>query len=151
MIVTFCGHSSFCGNIEYENKIISFLEESVGAEKVEMYLGGYGDFDDFAYKCCIKYKEKHPDASLVFVTPYMTESYQENHLKFIGQKYDFIIYPEIEEKPLRFAISYRNRWMIDRADLVICGIEHSWGGAYKTYAYAKSKKKAIVNIMQEKL
>ena len=52
MIVTFCGHSKFSASMEYERKILSFLEEWVGDNVAEMYLGGYGEFDGFAYTCC---------------------------------------------------------------------------------------------------
>ena len=58
MIVTFCGHSKFSASMEYERKILSFLEEWVGDNVAEMYLGGYGEFDGFAYTCCKKYKKR---------------------------------------------------------------------------------------------
>ena len=66
-------------------------------------------------------------------------------------KYDEIIYPEIENKPLRFAISYRNQWMMQKADIVIAFVEHDWGGAYKTYQYAKRKGKRIFNLANTEL
>ena len=80
MIVVFCGHAQFRGTEEYERKILDFLEEKIGDQPADMYLGGYGDFDDFAYDCCKKYKETHSNISLVFVTPYLTAEYQRNHL-----------------------------------------------------------------------
>ena len=146
MIVTFCGHSEFDCTEEYEKRILEVLEEYVGDSPAQMYLGGYGGFDEFAYRCCREYKKTHPKISLIFITPYLTESYQQNRLSFEKEKYDEIIYPEIEDVPLRFAITYRNKWMIERADLVVCGITHDWGGAYKSYAYAKQKNKRIINI-----
>ena len=111
-----------------------------------MYLGGYGDFDRFAYECCKKYKEKHPNTSLVFITPYMTVEYQRNHLEYQKTRYDAIIYPEIENKLPRFAISYRNKWMVEKADFVVVYIDHDWGGAYTTYKHAKRKGKFICNL-----
>ena len=60
--------------------------------------------------------------------------------------YDSTVYPEIEDKPLKFAISYRNKWMVQKADYVIAFIERSFGGAYQTYKYAKSMGKKIFNI-----
>ena len=146
MIITFCGHSQFTRTAEYEQKILAFLEEKVGNKPADFYLGGYGSFDAFAYDCCKKYKATHPDASLIFITPYMTVEYQKNHLDYQKKRYDDIIYPEIEDKPPRFAITYRNRWMVEQSDYVICGITHDWGGAFKTYQYAKRKKKHIYNV-----
>ena len=114
-----------------------------------MYLGGYGGFDNFAYDCCKKFKETHSKVSLVFVTPYLTAEYQKNHLNYQKTRYDAIIYPEIENKPPRYAITYRNKYMVEKADFVVAYITHDWGGAYKTYQYAKSKKKPIFNVFGE--
>jgi len=72
MIVTFCGHSNFQKDEEYENKITDILMKNIGDKPAEIYLGGYGNFDDFAYSCCKKYQKCHPNISLVFVTPYIT-------------------------------------------------------------------------------
>ena len=146
MIVTFCGHAKFQRTEKYERKILTFLEEKVADRPADMYLGDYGEFDGFAYDCCKKFKETHPTVSLVFVTPYLTVQYQKNHLEYQKTRYDSIIYPEIEDKPLRFAISYRNKWMVKKADYIVCGIEHDWGGAYQTYQYAKKQKKPIFNV-----
>ena len=88
MTVTFFGHADFLGSEEYEQKILAFLEEKVGDQPADMYLGGYGDFDDFAYDCCNKYKKIHPKVSLIFVTPYLTVEYQKNHLKYQNTRYD---------------------------------------------------------------
>ncbi len=64
MIVTFCGHSQFHRTEEYKQKILAFLEEKIGDKFADMYLGGYGGFDDFAYDCCKKCKETHPNISI---------------------------------------------------------------------------------------
>lgn len=75
MIVTFCGHAHFSKSEEYEQQILAFLEEKVGDQPADMYLGGYGSFDSFAYDCCKKYKATHPNISLVFIAPYLTIEY----------------------------------------------------------------------------
>ena len=144
MIVTFCGHSDFKDNESYTQKMLDFLEKTVGDRSAEMYLGGYGEFDSFAYKCCKKYKEKHSNISLIFVTPYVISEQQENRYS----SYDYIIYPGIENIPPKFAILHRNRYMIEQADCVIAYITHSWGGAYSTYEYAKRKGKMVFNIAE---
>ena len=38
--------------------------------------------------------------------------------------------------------------MVDCADLVISYIDHDWGGAYKTYRYAKKKGKVVFNLAE---
>ena len=146
MVVTFCGHAQFSKSIEYEQKLLEFLQEKVGDQPADMYLGGYGDFDSFAYDCCKKYKETHPHISLVFVTPYLTVEYQRHHLQYQEKMYDFILYPDIEDKPKRYAITYRNKYMVEKADYVVAYVSHDWGGAYATYKYAERKGKEIFNL-----
>ena len=146
MIITFFGHSDFIGTKEYEEKLLPFLEKNVGDAPVQMYLGGYGGFDEFAYSCCKRYKENHPKASLVFVTPYITLEYQKKHLERLKSLYDIILYPEIEDKPKRFAIYYRNKFMVESADFVITYVVHRYGGAYTAYNLAKRCEKNIFNL-----
>ncbi len=141
MIITFCGHSDFQRTEEYEKKLFEFFERTIGNSFVEVYLGGYGSFDCFAYDCCEKYKEKHSNMSLVFVSPYIDVKYQQT-------VYDSVIYPELENRPLRFAVIYRNRYMVEKADYIIAFVYRTFGGAYKTYKYAKSKKKPIFNLVE---
>ncbi len=86
MVVTFCGHSQFQWTAEYESKVLTILEEKVGNQPADMFLGGYGNFDNFAYNCCKKYKSTHENISLVFVTPYMNIEYQRNHLVYIVRR-----------------------------------------------------------------
>ena len=146
MIITFCGHAQFSKTKGYERKILDFLENKVGNQSADMYLGGYGDFDSFAYECCNKYKQTHPNVTLVFVSPYLAVEYQKNYLQYQKQRYDVILYPEIEEKPKRYAIIYRNQYMVEKADYVIAYVSRGWGGAYATYKYAKRKGKIIFNL-----
>jgi uncharacterized phage-like protein YoqJ len=146
MIITFCGHSHFKKTTDAEQKILEFLEEKIGNQDAEIYLGEYGGFDNFAYDCSKKYKDTHSNVSLVFVTPYITENYQKNHLIYQQKRFDSIIFPPIEDKPLKFAIYYRNKYMIEKADYIIAYINHNTGGAYESYKHAKRKNKYIFNL-----
>ena len=141
MIITFFGHSDFKENDEFEKIILDLLEKKIGDNVAEIYLGGYGNFDAFAYKCCKKYKQNHSNVSLVFVTPYL--NFENSNLM-----YDYVIYPEIEDKPLRFAITYRNRYMVEKAEYIIFYLNREWGGAYQSYKYAKQKKKDLLNLAE---
>ena len=142
MIITFCGHSSFIKSDEHEWKMLSLFKKAADSRPVQLYLGGYGSFDSFSYQCGRKYKEAHPNVTLVLVTPYLTLRSNQN------AGYDTVLYPPIEHVPPKFAISYRNRFMVEQADCVIAYIEHSWGGAYQTYQYAKRKGKTIFNLAE---
>ena len=55
---------------------------------------------------------------------------------------DHTILPDgIEDVPPRFAISYRNKWMLEKADYVITYVTHPTGGAalFKTAAQKLGK------------
>jgi len=140
MIISFCGHSTFCKTAEIEEQLLAILQSQVGDATCEFYLDGYGSFDSFARECCRKFQKEHPNASLVFVTPYLKIDKYQNGL------YDNSVYPPIEDKPLKFAIVYRNKWMVEKADLVISYVDCQSGGAYRTYQHAKRKKKQIINL-----
>ena len=143
MIVTFLGHADFLRTEEYEGQILSFLEETVGDLPAEMYLGGYGGFDRFAFECCKKYKAAHPYISLVSILPYLPVVDRYNCR---DQGYDLSVYPEIENRPKKYAIVYRNRYMVEKADFVIAYVTHAWGGAYAAYKYAKRRGKRVFNL-----
>ena len=52
----------------------------------------------------------------------------------------YTVFPEgIETVPRRFAIEYRNKWLIEHSDIIITYVEHSFGGAAKLKALAKKK------------
>lgn len=148
MVITFCGHSNFIKREEVEQRLFFIFREQIGDCPAELYLGGYGSFDEFAYDCGKKYQSAHQNISLIFVTPYMNLAYQEHYLEYQKNRYDDILYPEIEFCPPKYAISHRNRYMVDRADFVIAYIDHAWGGAYQTYLYAKRKSKTILNLAE---
>ncbi|MBO5904045.1 MAG: hypothetical protein J6Q64_01555, partial [Clostridia bacterium] len=92
-----------------------------------------------------KFKEAHPKAWLVFVTPYIDEKYIKSKTEF-ADAFDTIVYPPIENVPKKFAIPRRNEWMVEQANIVIACVSHSFGGAYDTYKHAKKKGKRIYNI-----
>ena len=143
MIIGFCGHADFHSALGYEERMQDLLEKIVGDRKTDMYIGGYGNFDSFAYQCCAEYKKKHPKINIVYITPYLTESALKK-----GEKYDAVIYPELEGVPPRFAILERNKYIVERSDALIAFVNRNFGGAYKTYRYAKTKRKIIYNLAE---
>ncbi len=151
MIIAFCGHAKYKKSLEDEKKILEILEKRIGNTPCEFFLGEYGDFDCFAYECVKKFKKNHPDIMLVFITPYLSVEYKKNYDEYKKDRFDLIIYPELENVPRRYAISYRNRWIADHANIIIAYIDHEYGGAYTMYKYAKRKNKEIYNIAQRNI
>ncbi len=46
------------------------------------------------------------------------------------------------------AITIRNQTMVDRPDLIMCGIERKSGGAFKAVEHARKQKKKIINFLE---
>ena len=116
-----------------------YLEKSI----TKFYVGHQGQFDSLARKAILFMKCVYPDIQCIvtlayFPTPGRLPELQENEMTY---------FPEgIETVPPRFAIDYRNRWMADNCDSIICYIEHSFGGAAKYVERAKKKGKQIINL-----
>lgn len=143
MLVTFCGHKDVFQKQQVNEKLAAVVAALIEEGATEFYLGGYGDFDYMAAKIVRELKKDRPDIQSTLVIPYMDRDYNK-------ELYDGSIYPPLENTPLRFAISKRNEWMVDQADVVVAYRTHDWGGASKTLEYAQRKKKRIILINTEK-
>ena len=146
MIITFCGHADFSEGKAFMAQTLDYLEHRIGDEPTLFYLGGYGGFDRFALSCCKALKITHPNIRLIYISPYLSESFQRNHIDATTDQYDEIVYPNIEHVPPKYAIAHRNRWMIEHADAVVAYIARTYGGAYQTYLHARRKHVEIFNL-----
>lgn len=140
MLVTFCGHSTVANAPAVAAALAAAIEKLIAEGATEFYLGGYGEFDSMAARIVRDAKAAHPEIHSTLVIPYMDR-------EFNPSLYDGSVYPPLESVPRRFAISKRNEWMIDQADVVVSGVSHDWGGAATTLKYAKRKKKRIVSVV----
>ena len=84
-------------------------------------------------------KVTHPQIRATLVIPYVD-------MRFDASLYDGSVYPPLENVPRRFAISRRNEWMVDEADVVVAYVKHGWGGAAATRDYAVRKQKRLLNV-----
>ena len=143
MNVTFCGHSQ----ITKEDKIASWLrtvtQSLIEQGATTFFLGGYGEFDSLAASILREQKKKYPQIKLVLVLAYLNTGKNTSG-------YDSTVYPPLETVPRRFAISHRNRWMVEASDVVVAYVLHDWGGAATTLRCAKQKKKQIISYREEK-
>lgn len=148
MIITFIGHGTITNSHDLEDKVKCTIKNRISQnEKAYFYCGGYGDFDKLCASVCRQLKKEYPNTEIVYVTPYISVSYQEK-MKYLthSKLYDSTIYPPLENTPPKFAISKRNEWMIANADIVISYVIRSYGGAYKSLQFAKRKKKEIIEL-----
>ena len=123
-----------------ENLIRTLLSQK---EYVEFYIGRNGEFDILAASV-IKRTQKTVGAensSLILLLPYHAkdEEYYKNY-------YDEICFPIEESSHFKAAITKRNSWMMEQADLVIAYVEHPIGGAYKALRYAEQRGVRSINL-----
>ena len=141
MTVTFCGHRQ----IEHKELVHYWLESTIhelilkGADV--FYLGGYGAFDLLAADVVHHAKLCHPQIESILVLPYLNRPID---LKY----YDDTLYPPLEKVPKRFSILKRNKWMIEKANIVVAYVLHDWGGAATALRYAQSKAKKTILFPQ---
>lgn len=132
-----------------EKHIRSLIDEK---EYIEFLVGRNGDFDQLVSSTIHRVRRNYYDANsaLILVLPYSTADYINNQDGY-ERYYDNI---EISYKAStaypKAAIQIRNRKMVDRADLIICCVDHKNGGAHKTIKYAEKQKKQIINICNDK-
>ena len=147
--VAFFGHRY----IDNPLKVEELLEEQIRKlinekEYVDFVVGRNGEFDQCVSSTVLRVRKNVRDdnSALVLMLPYPTAEYLNNEEYFHDYYTDVeISYPASMAHP-KSAIQIRNREMVDRADLVICYIEHSEGGAYNTVKYASEQNKTIINL-----
>ena len=151
MIITFLGHREIYNRSSiYENIRNAILNNIVPYEKIYFYCGGYGDFDNMCVEACHSLKRNVIDCEIVYVTPYITATHQKQIKHLIDLNlYDSVIYPPLENVFPRYAISHRNKWMIDQADFIIAYVKHEYGGAHTALQYAIKRKKTIINLAKQ--
>lgn len=142
MKVTFCGHGDKSYSDEIRERLRNTIEQLINQGADEFLLGGYGSFDMLAAHTVFELKQTYPDIKSMLVVPYLNRDYDMDW-------YDESVFPPLEKVPKRYAIVRRNYWMVEQADVLVCYVEHDWGGAYKTFAHARAKKKRIIHLSEK--
>ena len=106
------------------------------------YFGNQGKFDFYVKEVLTELKFEFPHIKTYLVLAYLPNKKTDISLLKIDS-----IFPEgIETVPKQFAISWRNKWMINNSQYVITYITHSWGGAAKFKELAEKKNKNVVEL-----
>ena len=138
MNCTFFGHHDCPASIK--TKLLETIEHQIEQGTTEFYVGNNGNFDAITLSCLRELKEKHNNICYTVVLAYLPDNlnaYMSNETLF----------PEgIELVPKRYAIDFRNRWMIAHANTVIAYISNPWGKTNKYVQKAKNKGAIIINI-----
>ena len=135
---TFFGHRDCPENIrpELRNELSRLIME----HNVDMfYVGNHGRFDALVRSVLREIQDEYPHIHYAVVLAYMPQQGQED--------YSDTMLPEgIESVHPRYAISWRNNWMLQQSEYVVAYVTHSWGGAAQFIKKAVSQHKNIVYI-----
>ncbi len=143
---TFIGNSNITPSEIIISKAKAIVIDLIEKHKVTIfYCGGYSTFNSIMAHYINTLKNKYKNIKSFYITPYIDEYTLSNIDKDL---YDEIIFPELESTPYRYRITKRNMWIINNVDYLIAFIQHSFGGAYKTWEYAKSKKHITKYLLQ---
>ncbi len=139
MICTFFGHRD-CPEEIYP-MLYDAIETLIRQKGVRcFYVGNQGRFDEMALKALRALIQVYPEIEYAVVLAYMPR-------KAHGMNPEETVFPEgFESFPPRFAISHRNRWMLERTDYVITHVKYGWGGAAQFAEKAKRAGKTVINI-----
>ena len=143
-VCTFFGHKDTPQKIEpiLRAAIINLIEN----ENVTLfYVGNNGNFDSMVRRTLKSLKSSYSYIRYAVILAYMPQNRnQESH-----NDYSDTIFPDEFENVLpKYAITERNKWMLNRSDYVVSYITHTWGGAAQFKKLAEKKGKIVINLAE---
>lgn len=107
-----------------------------------VYVGRQGDFDDIVLSVLRELADVYPRVSYNVVLERLPGKRDDPALDL-----SITMFPEgLEFAPPRFAISWRNEWMLKQSDYVVTYVTHGWGGAAQFAEKAKRQGKAVIDL-----
>ena len=139
---TFFGHHDCPSSIK--TKLREVLINLIENHAVDMfYVGQQGAFDTIVRSVLKELVSVYSHINYAVVLERLPPKRDE----FDTRGYSDTMLPEgIESVHPRFAISWRNKWMLKQSDYVVTYIIHSWGGAAQFAELAEKQKKIIVSL-----
>ena len=139
---TFFGHRDCPSSIK--PKLREVLIDLIENHAVDMfYVGQQGAFDEIVRSVLKELVLVYPHIRYAVVLERLPPERDE----FDTHDYSDTMLPEgIETVHPRFAISWRNKWMIKQSDYVVTYITHSWGGASQFATLAYKQNRVIISL-----
>ena len=141
MTVTFFGHKDTPKEIEptLRTTLVDLIENH---DATKFYVGNNGNFDTMVRRQLENLSQTYP-ITYNIVLAYLPTKKSEY------DDYTNTILPEgIETAPKRFAISWRNKWMIQQSDVVVTYVTHSFGGAAQFKELAERQGKTVIELIE---
>ena len=139
-VCTFFGHRDCPETIK--PRLREVLVDLITNQSVDMfYVGNQGRFDALVRSVLRGLKKEYPQINYAVVLAYMPGEKTE-----YNDRPDTMLPEGIEAVHPRFAISWRNNWMLKQSNYVVTYITHSWGGATQFAKKAMSQGKTLINV-----
>ena len=137
------GHRDFYAHRQLEERLIPLLRDLIRKKKfIEIYMGRDGEFDPYAATLVKRVQRDYDDYHAIEFN--LVLPYPKKDMDAFEKYYDRLNIP-ISAHP-KLAITKRNEWMVEQADLILCYIERESGGAYKAVQYAQKMGKKVINF-----
>ena len=142
---TFFGHRDCPSSIK--PKLRKILIDLIENHAVDMfYVGQQGAYDAIVRAVLKELVSVYPHIRYAVVLERLPPKRDECGTR----DYSDTMLPEgIETVHPRFAISWRNKWMLKQSDYVVTYITHSWGGAAQFAEMAERNNRTIINISKQ--
>ncbi len=135
--VTFFGHRDTPKETEPALRL-TLIDLIENKNATVFYVGNHGNFDAMVRRQLDDLSKTYPIKYYV-VLAYMPGKNNEPD--------EHSILPEgIETVPHRFAINYRNKWMLNMSDIVVTYVTRKFGGAWAFKKMAERQNKTVVNL-----
>ena len=142
-----CGFGHRVLLMDIEKPLREVLERLVEERGVRVfYTGGMGEFDELFARTVRSMKRDCPSLRLVLVLPYLTERLNMDKAIYEAQYDEILIPAELDGIHPKAAIGLRNRWMVDRSDIVIAALQRDFGGAAEAVRYAHAIERTVIHL-----
>ena len=141
MVCTFFGHKDTPKNTEptLQTTLVDLIENH---DATEFYVGNNGNFDTMVRRQLENLSQTYPITYNIVLAYIPTK-------KSEYDSFTNTLLPEgIETVPKRFAISYRNKWMVEQSDVVVTYVTHSFGGAWQFKVIAQRQGKTVIELSE---
>ena len=135
MTCTFFGHRDTPKETEPTLRL-TLIDLIENKNATVFYVGNHGNFDAMVRRQLEELSKTYPIKYYV-VLAYMPGKNDKPD--------EHSILPEgIETVPRRFAINYRNKWMLNKSDIVVTYVNRNFGGAWEFKKLAENKQKTVL-------
>ena len=142
-VCTFFGHRDCPEAVKpYLREVLVELIVNKGVDT--FYVGNQGRFDGIVRSVLRELVQAYPEIQYAVVLAYLP-----GEKRAYNDDSDTMLPEGIEAVHPRYAVVWRNRWMLQRADFVVTYIAHPWGGAARFADKARRAGKTVINLFRQ--